>query len=259
MTDVSVPRPTRVLLLGMMGSGKSSVGRALSERTGWPFVDNDTFVERATGMTARDLLSSCLREDPGYAPALARLGRVHRIIAKYGHGDREENRRKAEEAFRRALQLDPDLPVAHYYYTYFELEERGDAPSAIGRLLAQVHKRPSDPNLFAGLVAACRFAGLYHASAAAHQRARRLDPAIQTSIAYTGWLLRDYEQVAQDTYVPFEHTTWLARARLGRRDEAIEHFRRMSARLDGVERDAAAAAGAARAGARGSCVTASQQ
>jgi len=46
----------RILLLGMMGSGKSSVGRALAERTGWPFVDNDALVERATGMTARDLL-----------------------------------------------------------------------------------------------------------------------------------------------------------------------------------------------------------
>ena len=57
MTDASdAPRPTRVLLLGMMGSGKSSVGRALAERTGWPFVDNDALVERATGLTARELL-----------------------------------------------------------------------------------------------------------------------------------------------------------------------------------------------------------
>ena len=46
----------RILLVGMMGSGKSSVGRALSARTGWPFVDNDTLVERASGMTARQLL-----------------------------------------------------------------------------------------------------------------------------------------------------------------------------------------------------------
>lgn len=46
----------RVLLIGMMGSGKSSVGRVLSERTGWPFVDNDRLVERASGMTARQLL-----------------------------------------------------------------------------------------------------------------------------------------------------------------------------------------------------------
>ena len=41
-----------------MGSGKSSVGRALSARTGWPFLDNDELLERATGRTARDLLAS---------------------------------------------------------------------------------------------------------------------------------------------------------------------------------------------------------
>jgi shikimate kinase len=51
------PSPTRVVLLGMMGSGKSSVGRALAERSGWPFVDNDALVERATGRTARQLLA----------------------------------------------------------------------------------------------------------------------------------------------------------------------------------------------------------
>lgn len=47
----------RVVLVGMMGSGKSSVGGALSARTGWPFVDNDELLERATGRTARDLLA----------------------------------------------------------------------------------------------------------------------------------------------------------------------------------------------------------
>jgi shikimate kinase len=41
----------------MMGSGKSSVGRALAERTGWPFVDNDELVQRATGRTARELVA----------------------------------------------------------------------------------------------------------------------------------------------------------------------------------------------------------
>ncbi len=39
----------------MMGSGKSSVGRTLAAMTGWPFVDNDTLVKRATGRTAREL------------------------------------------------------------------------------------------------------------------------------------------------------------------------------------------------------------
>ncbi len=210
-------------------------------------------------MTARDLLSECLREDPRFAPALARLGRVHRVIAKYGHGDPDENRRLSQEAFRKAMEVNPDLPVAHNYYTYFELEELGDAPAAMARLLRRVRARPNDPDLFAGLVAACRFGGLYHASTAAHQRARRLDPAIPTSIAYTNWFLRDYQQVAEDPNVPFEHMTWLARWRLGDRDGAVAHFLELSRRLEGHERDMAAAAAAGLQGDRERCVAASLQ
>ena len=48
----------RVLLVGMMGSGKSTIGKALGERTGWPYLDNDELLERATGRTAREILGS---------------------------------------------------------------------------------------------------------------------------------------------------------------------------------------------------------
>ena len=60
-----------MLLLGMMGSGKSSVGRALAGLTGWPFVDNDALVQAATGRTARELLAergeAAMREAEGDA------------------------------------------------------------------------------------------------------------------------------------------------------------------------------------------------
>jgi shikimate kinase len=39
----------RVFLVGMVGAGKTTVGRALSDRTGWPYVDNDELVRRQTG------------------------------------------------------------------------------------------------------------------------------------------------------------------------------------------------------------------
>jgi shikimate kinase len=45
----------RVLLLGMMGSGKTTVGRALSDRTGWPYVDNDDLVAEVTGAETAEL------------------------------------------------------------------------------------------------------------------------------------------------------------------------------------------------------------
>ena len=38
-----------IVLTGMMGAGKSSVGRALADRTGWPYMDNDELVLAATG------------------------------------------------------------------------------------------------------------------------------------------------------------------------------------------------------------------
>lgn len=56
MISMERVRPTRVLLIGMMGSGKTSVGTALARATGWPFLDNDLLVKQATGIAARDLL-----------------------------------------------------------------------------------------------------------------------------------------------------------------------------------------------------------
>ena len=46
--------PTRVLLVGMMASGKSTVGHALAEQTGWPYVDNDDLVARLAGEATPD-------------------------------------------------------------------------------------------------------------------------------------------------------------------------------------------------------------
>ena len=47
----------RVILVGMMGSGKSSVGRLLSAATRWPYHDNDELVRRLFGVTAREILA----------------------------------------------------------------------------------------------------------------------------------------------------------------------------------------------------------
>jgi shikimate kinase len=43
----------RVLLVGMMGSGKTSVGRELATALGWRYLDNDDQLRAATGSDAR--------------------------------------------------------------------------------------------------------------------------------------------------------------------------------------------------------------
>jgi shikimate kinase len=42
----------------MMGSGKSTIGRMLAERTGWRYHDNDELLQRERGLTARALLAT---------------------------------------------------------------------------------------------------------------------------------------------------------------------------------------------------------
>jgi shikimate kinase len=46
-----------VVLIGFMGSGKSSVGRELARRFGAPFVDVDERIETAAGSPIRDLFA----------------------------------------------------------------------------------------------------------------------------------------------------------------------------------------------------------
>src|SRR5471032_1733116 len=47
--------PRSIVLVGMMGVGKSSIGRRLGARLGIPFVDADTEIETAAGMTIPEI------------------------------------------------------------------------------------------------------------------------------------------------------------------------------------------------------------
>jgi shikimate kinase len=48
-------RERSIVLVGLMGSGKSTVGRRLAQRLGMPFADADDEIERAAGMTISDI------------------------------------------------------------------------------------------------------------------------------------------------------------------------------------------------------------
>jgi shikimate kinase len=46
-------RVERVLLVGMMGAGKTTVGKSLGVTLGWPYLDNDELLARAVGKDTR--------------------------------------------------------------------------------------------------------------------------------------------------------------------------------------------------------------
>ncbi len=60
-----------VLLVGMMGAGKTTVGRRLAERLGWPHLDSDEMISRSTGRTVPEIF-----EERGEAAFRAEEARV---------------------------------------------------------------------------------------------------------------------------------------------------------------------------------------
>lgn len=49
--------PTRIVLTGFMGAGKSTVGRLLAERLGWAFVDVDEAIVAKAGMPVAEVFA----------------------------------------------------------------------------------------------------------------------------------------------------------------------------------------------------------
>jgi len=140
---------------------------------------------------ARDFYQRSLELDSRFAPAWARLGRCHRLIGKYIEAE-DDSENRAEEALRRALSLSPGLSIAHKFYANLEADI-GQAQRGMVRLLGEAQRHGNDPELYAGLVHACRYCGLFEESVAAHAEARRLDPNVPTSLDQTLLMMNDVD------------------------------------------------------------------
>ena len=179
---------------------------------------------------ARDLYQQSLDLDSSFAPAWAHLGRCHRVIGKYVVPTPDSESR-AEEAFQRALGLNPHLSVAHKFYANLEADI-GLALRALVRLLNEANRHGNDPELFAGLVHACRYCGLFEESIAAHAEARRLDPNVPTSLEQTLLMAGDLEHMQGVDPSPFiagadEGIRVIGLGLAGRREEALQALVRM--------------------------------
>ena len=134
-----------VVLIGMMGAGKSTVGRRLAVRLGLPFVDADTEIEAAAGMTIPEIFET--HGEPhfrdGEARVIARLlDSGPRVLATGGGAFmREETRRRiAAQGVSLWLQADADVILRR-------VKRRADRPllktadpaATIARLIDERH------------------------------------------------------------------------------------------------------------------------
>ncbi len=115
-----------VVLVGMMGSGKSSIGRRLAARLGVRFVDADSEIEEAAGMTIAEIFER--HGEPyfraGEARVIARLlEQGPQVLATGGGAFMNEDTRALIRAKAVSVWLKAELDVLMK-----RIKRRGDRP-----------------------------------------------------------------------------------------------------------------------------------
>jgi shikimate kinase len=127
MTDIALPNDANataallaalgarsIVLIGMMGVGKSSIGRRLASRLGIPFVDADAEIEKAAGMSIADIFAHRGEADfrSGEARVIARLLESGpQVLAAGGGAFMNAGTREAIRAKGVSVWLKADLDV----------------------------------------------------------------------------------------------------------------------------------------------------
>jgi shikimate kinase len=132
-----------VVLVGMMGAGKSTIGRRLAARLQLPFIDADAEIEAAAGMTIPEIFE--VHGEPhfrdGEARVIARLLESGPAVLATGGGAfmREETRSRVHaKAVSLWLKADAEIIMRR-------VRRRADRPllqttdpeATVGRLLAE--------------------------------------------------------------------------------------------------------------------------
>ena len=103
-----------IVLVGMMGVGKSSIGRRLAVRLGIPFVDADAEIEKAAGMSIAEIFARHGEADfrSGEARVIARLlDGGPQVLATGGGAVMNANTRNAIRAKGVSVWLKADVDV----------------------------------------------------------------------------------------------------------------------------------------------------
>ncbi|RMF13508.1 MAG: shikimate kinase [Candidatus Dadabacteria bacterium] len=104
-----------VILVGLMGAGKSTVGRLLAKRLGWTFVDLDSEIEKDAGWTIPEIFAE--EGEAGFRArereAIAALnGRTGLVIATGGGAVVDPENRERLQALGPVFWLDVSPEIA---------------------------------------------------------------------------------------------------------------------------------------------------
>ncbi|MFI4999390.1 MAG: shikimate kinase [Reyranellales bacterium] len=143
--DTSPPLslPRTVALVGLMGAGKSAIGKRLATRLGLPFVDADDEIERAAGCTIAEFFEKHGEAEfrAGERRVIARLldGPVH-VLSTGGGAYMDAETRAIMRTHALTVWLRADLDVLFDRVkrrTNRPLLREGDPKEVLGRLMTQ--------------------------------------------------------------------------------------------------------------------------
>src|SRR6516225_10735479 len=135
--------PRLIVLVGMMGAGKSTIGRRLAARLRLPFVDADTEIETAHAMSIPEIFE--IHGEPhfrdGEARVIARLLESGPAVLATGGGSfmREETRRRiGDKAVSIWLKADADIIMRRVKRRADRpLLQTADPAATVGRLMSE--------------------------------------------------------------------------------------------------------------------------
>jgi shikimate kinase len=165
--------PRRIVLVGFMGSGKTTVGQSLADRLRWTFVDMDARIEEESGLSVAGIFRSrgeaFFREREARL-ALALAGQERLVVAAGGGAfalpaTREALRAGAATVWLRCdletilarVPLDGSRPLASSRETIRRLLAEREPSYRLADLTVDASGR--SPEAVAGEIADCLFAG----------------------------------------------------------------------------------------------------
>jgi shikimate kinase len=140
-----IPVERSIVLVGLMGAGKSCIGRRLAERIGLPFIDADSEIEEAAGCSIPDIFE-LYGEDAfrdGERRVIARLLDGAPCVLATGGGafmDTETRKAVRARAISVWLRADLDLLLARTARRGERpLLAKGNRRATLERLMAERH------------------------------------------------------------------------------------------------------------------------
>lgn len=193
---------------------------------------------------AIDMYQQAVESDPGFALAYAALSSGHSAMYREFYDRTNRRIEKAKRAVDRALDLEPDLPEAHfasgmYYYSSLQLD------SALVELTFAQRRQPNNSEIYSALGGVQRRQGKIDSALVNYQMAFKLNPLSPLKafdISYTYGLIREYSlareyldravSIAPDWALPYVYKAWLYLFCEGSKEDAARVLDEASGKVD---------------------------